>query len=89
VVARDGGVTITVLVDTTSVEVFAGFGECVITDQVFPDPASRGVAVFAEEGTGILVELSITRLDGLQQGSMSPAQGGSPASGLGHLSQGT
>jgi sucrose-6-phosphate hydrolase SacC (GH32 family) len=67
VAATDGAVTITVLVDTTSVEVFAGVGECVITDQVFPDAGSRGLAVFAEHGTGTLLELSVSPLDGEPQ----------------------
>jgi fructan beta-fructosidase len=75
VVARDGAVTITVLVDTTSVEVFAGLGECVITDQVFPDAESRGLAVFAEHGTGTLLELSISRLDGELQEYATHPQG--------------
>jgi sucrose-6-phosphate hydrolase SacC (GH32 family) len=61
--SRDGAVTFTVLVDTTSVEVFGGVGECVITDQFFPDPGSRGLALFAEGGTGTVDHLSITALD--------------------------
>ncbi|MEV6021516.1 GH32 C-terminal domain-containing protein, partial [Streptomyces sp. NPDC051997] len=31
-----------------TVEVFGGSGEAAITDQIFPDPASQGVQVFAE-----------------------------------------
>ncbi len=40
-----------ILVDWSSVEVFGGSGEAVITDQIFPDPASQGVEVFAENGS--------------------------------------
>lgn len=40
-----------ILVDWSSVEVFGGSGEVAITDQIFPDPASQGVQVFAENGS--------------------------------------
>jgi levanase len=53
-----GKVTLRILVDWSSVEVFGGSGEAVITDQIFPDPASQGVQVFAENGTA--------RLDGVR-----------------------
>ncbi|MFG2129691.1 GH32 C-terminal domain-containing protein [Streptomyces sp. NPDC048751] len=49
--AKDGKVRLRILVDWSSVEVFGGSGEAVITDQIFPDPASQGVQVFAENGT--------------------------------------
>jgi fructan beta-fructosidase len=59
---RDGLVTFTLLVDTASVEVFGGSGECAITDQIFPSPDSTGLALFAESGTAELVELTVTTL---------------------------
>ncbi|THA76961.1 glycoside hydrolase family 32 protein [Streptomyces sp. A0642] len=49
--AEKGKVKLRILVDRSSVEVFGGDGEAVITDQVFPDPASQGVEVFAENGS--------------------------------------
>ncbi|MCQ9131634.1 GH32 C-terminal domain-containing protein [Streptomyces hilarionis] len=49
--AEDGKVTLRILVDWSSVEVFGGSGEAVITDQVFPGPDSEGVQVFAENGS--------------------------------------
>ncbi|MFF3911518.1 GH32 C-terminal domain-containing protein [Streptomyces sp. NPDC001848] len=49
--AKDGKVKLRVLVDWSSVEVFGGSGEAVITDQIFPDPAAQGVQVFAENGS--------------------------------------
>jgi fructan beta-fructosidase len=39
-----------VLVDATSVEVFADGGRVVLTDQIFPKPDSRGVSLFATGG---------------------------------------
>lgn len=44
----EGLVTLDVLVDSTSVEVFAGEGEVALTDLVFPSPGSTGVALVAE-----------------------------------------
>jgi levanase len=39
-----------VLVDWCSVEVFAGDGEAVITDQIFPSDEARGLRVFSRGG---------------------------------------
>ncbi len=39
-----------VLVDSCSVEVFGNDGETVITDLIFPEPASDGVALYAQGG---------------------------------------
>ncbi|MFJ8629558.1 GH32 C-terminal domain-containing protein [Streptomyces sp. NPDC093568] len=52
--AKNGKVELRILVDWSSVEVFGGSGEAVITDQIFPDPSSTGVEVFAEGGTATL-----------------------------------
>lgn len=49
--AENGKVRLRILVDWSSVEVFGGSGEATITDQIFPDPASQGVEVFAENGS--------------------------------------
>ncbi|GAB2718683.1 GH32 C-terminal domain-containing protein [Streptomyces bullii] len=52
-----GRLRLHVLVDTSSVEVYAENerGEqVVLTDQVFPDPSSTGIDVFAENGTATL-----------------------------------
>ncbi|OLZ74394.1 glycosyl hydrolase family 32 [Streptomyces sp. IMTB 2501] len=49
--ATNGKVKLRILVDRSSVEVFGGSGEAVITDQIFPHPDSRGVRVFAENGS--------------------------------------
>ncbi|SEP92234.1 levanase [Streptomyces sp. yr375] len=60
--AVDGKVTLRILVDWSSVEVFGGDGEAVITDQIFPDPASQGVQVFAENGSVQLDEATVWHL---------------------------
>jgi len=48
--AARGGVMLSVFVDRSSVEVLADGGVISITDRVFPDPSSRGVAVYAVGG---------------------------------------
>lgn len=55
----DGTVHIEVLVDESSVEVFVGRGEVVLTEQVFPAAASDGLEVFAEGGTAVLRHLVV------------------------------
>lgn len=59
----DGGrVVLHVLVDVTSVEVFADGGRVVLTDQIFPKPESRGVSLFAKGGTARLRSLEAWEL---------------------------
>ncbi len=41
-----------ILVDATSVEVFADDGRVVLTDQIFPGPNSRGLSLFLDRRTG-------------------------------------
>ncbi|GAA2321203.1 hypothetical protein GCM10010234_78840 [Streptomyces hawaiiensis] len=60
--AENGKVRLRILVDWSSVEVFGGRGESVITDQIFPDPSSTGVEVFAEGGTATLDKFRAWRL---------------------------
>lgn len=60
-----GRLRLRVLVDASSVEVYAqnSRGEQVtLTDQIFPDPSSTGVAAFAEGGTATLDHMQAWRL---------------------------
>uniref|UniRef100_A0AAU1ZYG9 GH32 C-terminal domain-containing protein n=1 Tax=Streptomyces sp. NBC_00093 TaxID=2975649 RepID=A0AAU1ZYG9_9ACTN len=61
--AENGKVKLRILVDWSSVEVFGGNGEAVITDQIFPDPAGEGVQIFAENGSAELDEAVVWQLD--------------------------
>ncbi|MGX1676144.1 GH32 C-terminal domain-containing protein [Streptomyces sp. NPDC055400] len=61
--AKNGKVKLRVLVDWSSVEVFGGSGEAAITDQTFPDPASQGVQVFAENGSATLDQARVWHLN--------------------------
>ncbi|MEU6734934.1 glycoside hydrolase family 32 protein [Streptomyces physcomitrii] len=58
---RDGEVRLRILLDASSVEVFGGAGESVLTDQIFPG-APEGVRLFAEGGTARLKSLDLHRL---------------------------
>ena len=57
-----GRVRLRILVDASSVEVFAGGGRVSITASVFPQPASDGVAAFAEGGVPAEVSVRLWRL---------------------------
>ncbi|MGC0334463.1 fructan beta-fructosidase [Streptomyces sp. SAI-170] len=59
---KDGKVKLRILVDRSSVEVFGGNGEAVITDQIFPDPDSQGVQIFAENGSARLDQARVWHL---------------------------
>ncbi|ALA61017.1 glycoside hydrolase family 32 protein [Nitrospira moscoviensis] len=52
-----GLVTLTVLLDRSSVEVFAGDGRAVITDVLLASPASRGAQLYVDGGTARLRSL--------------------------------
>jgi fructan beta-fructosidase len=60
--ASEDDVRLEVYVDVASVEVFAADGEVVLTDQVFPSPASTGLAVFAEGGAAVVKMLAVGSL---------------------------
>jgi sucrose-6-phosphate hydrolase SacC (GH32 family) len=49
-------------VDAASVEVFGGDGEIVLTECIFPNPQSTGVALFAQGGTAKVLKLQAWRL---------------------------
>ncbi|YCH19655.1 GH32 C-terminal domain-containing protein [Arthrobacter sp. D1-29] len=61
-IGANGEVTLKVLVDWSSVEVFAQDGSAVITDQIFPDPISTGLAAFATDGDAVLKSVKVTPL---------------------------
>lgn len=67
---RGGTLRLHVLVDTSSVEVYAqnASGEqVVLTDQVFPDPSSTGVDAFATGGTATVSSLHAWQLNSIWQ----------------------
>ena len=60
--ARNGKVHLHILVDWSSVEVFADKGQTVITDQIFPAADSDGVQLFADGGNARVDSLDIRTL---------------------------
>lgn len=66
--APNGRVKLRIYVDWSSVEVFGGNGTACLTDQIFPNPASEGLALFAKSGTAKLVSLQIWRLGSIWNG---------------------
>jgi levanase len=60
--AGSGAVKLRVLVDWSSVEVFANDGEVVLSDQIFPDSSSQGVSAFAQGGTASLVSFTANQM---------------------------
>ena len=61
-VGANGEVTLKVLVDWSSVEVFGQDGSVAITDQIFPDPGSDGIEAFAGGGRAVLTSVKVTPL---------------------------
>jgi fructan beta-fructosidase len=57
VLPANGRLTLRVLVDRSSVEVFADGGVAAITDRVYPSPDSREVALFSRGASARLVDL--------------------------------
>jgi sucrose-6-phosphate hydrolase SacC (GH32 family) len=45
--AQSNEISIEIVVDNSSIEVFAENGETVLTDLIYPDPASQGIAFYA------------------------------------------
>jgi levanase len=60
--APNGTVRLTILVDWSSVEVFAEDGQVLLTDQIFPDPTSTGVTAFATGGRATIRSLTAQQL---------------------------
>jgi sucrose-6-phosphate hydrolase SacC (GH32 family) len=62
-----GRVRLHIFVDMSSIEVFGGDGRTVISDQIFPDPASDGLAVYARGGTVRLSSLKVWQLGSINR----------------------
>ena len=57
-----GTLRLHILVDASSVEVFADQGQVVLTDQIFPDAGSTGVSAFAQGGSAKLDDIEAWHL---------------------------
>ncbi|GEA87358.1 glycoside hydrolase family 32 protein [Cellulomonas cellasea] len=75
-----GNVTLRVLVDRSSVEVFAGEGQVAITDLVLPARGSDGVELFSTGGRARLTDMKVWHLASSWTGTHpTPAPSGSAA----------
>ncbi|MDQ0632836.1 fructan beta-fructosidase [Arthrobacter pascens] len=60
--ATGGAVTLHILVDWSSVEVFTDDGKIVLTDQIFPDPSSQGIEAYSNGGNAVLTSLDVKQM---------------------------
>ncbi|HLU21624.1 MAG TPA: glycoside hydrolase family 32 protein [Bacillaceae bacterium] len=60
-------ITIHILVDKSSIEVFAQNGEFVITDLIFPSGKSKGLEIYVENGEVLINSLEINSLQSVWQ----------------------
>ncbi|ALV41255.1 glycosyl hydrolase family 32 [Pseudarthrobacter sulfonivorans] len=63
VLLEDGVLTLRIVVDHCSVEVFAQGGKVVLTDLIFARVGNKGSSVFAEGGAAILRKLAVAAVD--------------------------
>lgn len=69
-----GRLRLRIFVDWSSVEVFAGGGEVVLSDLIFPEDASQGLELYAAGGEVKLVSLTIYPLSSIYSGKAVPAE---------------
>ncbi|MCR2806613.1 glycoside hydrolase family 32 protein [Paenibacillus soyae] len=62
---ENGRIKLHLFVDRSSVEVFANDGSAVLTDQIFPDPRSTGIALYALGGSAKSKSLSLHVLNSM------------------------
>lgn len=62
---ENGVVKLHLLVDWSSVEVFVGDGEAVLTNRIFPAPESRDIRLFAEGGDATVVNFNFWKLESI------------------------
>jgi fructan beta-fructosidase len=55
----NGTVKMHIFIDRSAVEVFGNNGETVITDQIFPNPSSKGLKIYSKDGDVSLKSLEI------------------------------
>jgi sucrose-6-phosphate hydrolase SacC (GH32 family) len=59
---HEGKIGLHIFVDRSSVEVFGNDGRLVMTERIFPDPASLGLELFADGGEVALASLDVYQL---------------------------
>ncbi|WP_223067883.1 GH32 C-terminal domain-containing protein [Paenibacillus caui] len=59
---KNGLIRLRILVDASSVEVFGGDGETVISDLIFPDAARSGMSFYVKDGSAVVKSLKVCPL---------------------------
>lgn len=62
---KEGRMKIQIFVDQSSIEIFVNDGETVISDQIFPDPASMGLELYAQGGVTNVISLALHPLESI------------------------
>ena len=62
-----GTVKLRIFVDESSVELFGGDGETILTDRIFPAPKSCGISMYSQGGSATFVNLDIWSLKSVWQ----------------------
>nr|WP_311768348.1 GH32 C-terminal domain-containing protein [Serratia fonticola] len=57
--SEDGTLKLRIIVDTSSVTVFSGKGDVVLTDLIFPDPSSTGIEVYSQGSSSTISAMTI------------------------------
>ena len=60
--AANHRIRLRIFVDRSSVELFANDGETVISDRIFPSPASNGLEIYALGGSARVISLDVWKL---------------------------
>jgi len=66
---HDGRLFLRILIDRSSVEVFGGVGEAVISDLIFPALSSDGLMMFAEGGAATFEHVTVRQLSSYRTAS--------------------
>ena len=70
----NGLVKLRMFVDRSTIEVFGGRGEAVISDLIFPDPTSVGVSAYSVGGTSTLLSLEAYGMQDIWHNTPAPTQ---------------
>lgn len=73
-----GQLKLEIVVDRGSVEVFANGGRVALTDLIFPPGDADRIALFAEDGSATFSGLTVTRLEGPDEGPSSADRNSRP-----------
>ncbi|NCA85204.1 MAG: T9SS type A sorting domain-containing protein [Clostridia bacterium] len=77
--AENGKIRLQILVDRSSIEIFANGGKVVMTNLIFPDTTSNGMKIFATGGEVFIDSLKIWKIKAPNSGTPVPEINKAPA----------